>query len=453
MPAVKRNEELDLRVDGLAYGGRGVARHGELVVFVARSLPGDRVRARVTKVKKRYAEARAVEVLEQGPGRVDAVCAHFGTCGGCAWQDLDYAEQLRHKEAQVRDAIERLGGFRPFEPEPIVPAVAPFGYRNKVEYSWLVGPAGPSLGFHVAGRWDSLLAVETCHIASSASNEVRRAFERWARELGLPPYDSRSEQGYLRHLVVREGRRSGGLLALLVTAPGEPPAPERLRELLPAAVVGVVHGVNDGVAQTTVGVATHTLFGADEFEERIGDVTLRLSAGAFAQTNTEMAERLYALAIERAALTDADVVWDLYSGAGAITLLAARHVRRAYGIEISAESIARARANATLNGMDNVEFVEGDVAREVRPLLDRAEAPDVVIVDPPRAGLTPKAVRRVVELAPRRLVYVSCNPTTLAPNARQFADAGYALDAVRPVDMFPQTPHIECVARFTRVSV
>jgi 23S rRNA (uracil1939-C5)-methyltransferase len=449
MPTVTRGDELELTVDSLAYGGRGVARHGELVVFVSRALPGDRVRARVTKFKRRYAEARAVELLEAGPGRVEAPCPHFGTCGGCAWQDLDYARQLEHKQAQVVDALERLGRLEGYELRPIEPAVAQFGYRNKLEYSWSEGPDGPSLGFHVAGRWDQLLPIEACLIAGTPSNDTRAAAERWAREVGAQPYDQRSNAGYLRHLVTREGRRTGDLLAILVTAPGDLPRPERLVELLDGAS-GVLHAVNDGVAEITAGLPTAILAGDPVFRERILDIELELSAGAFMQTNTEMCDVLYGHALEFAGLRRDDVIWDLYCGAGAIGLLAARHAGRLVGVEISRESVESARRNAVRNGIENAEFIEGDVSKELRRLLELADRPSVVFVDPPRAGLSPKAVRRVIELAPERLVYVSCNPTTLAPNASQLAEGGYRLECVQPVDMFPHTHHIECVARFTR---
>ena len=450
MPSLARDQELELVIDSLAYGGRGVARHGELVVFVAQALPGDRVRARVTKFKRRYAEARAVELLEAGPGRVTARCEHFGVCGGCAWQDLDYAEQLRHKQAQVSDALQRLGRLEGYHLAPIEPARQIWGYRNKFEYSWSQTADGAALGFHVAGRWDRLMAVNTCHIASPVSNELRRGFERWAREQGLQAYDQRTGAGFLRHLVVREGRNTGQLLAMLVTTPGPAPAVDHLQRMLPDGVVGVVHAVNDGVAEVTAGLAHTTLFGADEFEERIDGLTLRLSPGAFMQTNSEMSQVLYRHAIEQARLRPGDVAWDLYCGAGAIGLLAAPYVERVIGVEISSESIARARENAALNGVANAQFVEGDVAKQLRPLLERVPRPSVVFVDPPRAGLTPRAVRRVLELAPERISYVSCNPTTLAPNARQLVDGGYRLELVQPVDMFPHTHHIECVAQLTR---
>ncbi len=268
--------------------------------------------------------------------------------------------------------------------------------------------------------------------------------------LGLRAYDQRSGAGWLRHLVVREGVRTGELLAVLVTAPGDVPGVDRLAALLPSGVVGVVHATNAGVAEVTAGHEQSVLIGRDWFGERVGGLDFRVSAGAFMQTNTVMAERLYAIAIEFAGLRPDDIVWDLYCGAGAIGLLAAPAAAAVYGIEISEESIAGARANAERNGIANAEFIAGDVARSVRPLLERVPRPDVAFVDPPRSGLTPKAVRRVLELAPERLVYVSCNPTTFAPNARQLVDGGYVLERVRPLDMFPHTPHIECVALLRR---
>ena len=281
---------------------------------------------------------------------------------------------------------------------------------------------------------------------------MRRAFERWAREAGLAVYDGATGEGYLRHLVVREGAHTGQLLAMLVTAPGAVPEPDRLQALMPAGVVGVVHAENPGVADATAGLDGAPLFGADRYEELVGGLRLSVTAGAFMQTNTVMSERLYELAIEYAGLTGADVAWDLYCGAGAIGLLAAGRAGSVFGIEIAEESVERARENAERNGIANIEFVTGDVARSVAPLLERAPRPDVVFVDPPRAGLTPKAVKRLLELGPERIVYVSCNPTTLAPNARSLLDGGYELARARPVDMFPHTPHIECVALLRRAT-
>ena len=449
MPTVTRGQELELTIDSLAYGGRGVARHGELVVFVSQALPGDRVRARVTAFKRRYAEARAVEVLQAGPGRVTARCTHFGHCGGCAWQDLAYEEQLRHKQAQVVDALGRLGGLEGYQLAPIEPAVQIYGYRNKLEFSWSRQPQGVSLGFHVAGRWDDLMAVETCHIASRPSNAVRSGFERWAREQDLEAHDQRRGEGFLRHLVVREGRRTGDLLAVLVTAPGEVPAVDRLAALLPGGMTGVLHAVNDGVAEITGGLPVLPLLGADRFRERVLGLELELSAGAFMQTNTEMCDVLYGHALDLAELRADDVAWDLYCGAGADRVLARARAADGGCGDRGRVDLERARERRA----------ERNQQRGVRPgrcstrvaLAARARTtrPSVVFVDPPRAGLMPpRRCGGCIELRPPRIVYVSCNPTTLAPNARQLVDAGYVLEQVRPVDMFPHTHHIEAVTRF-----
>jgi 23S rRNA (uracil1939-C5)-methyltransferase len=453
-PALKTGEELELRIDSLATGGRGVGRHEGLVVFVGGALPGDRVRARITKVKRRHAEGVAVERIELGPDRVDAPCPHFGPCGGCRWQDLLYERQLEHKATQIDDALRRIGHLDGYELEPIVGAVSQFHYRNKLEYAWTTGAGGPALGFHEAGRWDKVLDLSVCLLTGSTGNAIREAFVAWAREEGLQAYDQAAQQGFLRHLVVREGLRTGEALCILVTAPGDLPPAERLEARLAEAcpgVVGVLHAVNDGLAEVATGLPARLLFGRSWFEEEILSLRLRVSAGAFLQTNTEMTDLLYRDAVAQAALEGSEVVWDLYSGIGSIALALAGKARQVIGVEIAEEAVERARENASLNGVGNVEFVAGDAAKTVRPLLEQGlPKPDVVVVDPPRAGLSQKAIRRIVELGPRRIVYVSCNPTTLAGNGLLLSEAGYKLERVRPFDLFPHTPHVECVARFER---
>ena len=447
---------LDLRIDSLAAGGRGVARHDGVVVFVERALPGDLVRAKIVKVKRRHGEAVTVERLEAGPGRVPAPCPHFGTCGGCRWQDLSYELQLQHKQRQVVDAIERIGGFREFAVEPIVPAVRQFAYRNKLEYTWTMTEDGPALGFHRAGRWQEIVPLEVCLLTSDAGNAVRETFVEWARLAGHDAYDQSTNAGYLRHLVVREGVRTGQLLCILVTAPGDPRLVDELQQLLSErapGVVGVLHAPHDGVAETTQGIPARALFGGIAFEEEIAGLTLRVTAGAFLQTNTEMADVLYRDAIDQAALTGREIVWDLYCGTGSIGLALAGNARRVVGIEIVEEAVDRARENALANGVGNAQFVVADAGKAPRELVaDGYPAPDVVVVDPPRAGMTPRAVRRLLELQPARIVYVSCNPTTLAGNAQLLVEGGYELERVRPFDLFPHTPHVECVASFTRAA-
>jgi 23S rRNA (uracil1939-C5)-methyltransferase len=444
---VAMDQELELRIDSLAYGGNGVARLNGFVVFVRRGLPGDTVRARVTKVKRNHAEALATEVLAPGPDRVDAPCAHYPACGGCRFQDLAYDAQVRSKEEQVADALRRLGGIGDPPLEPIVPAASVFHYRNKLEYSFTQYEDGPTLGFHKAGRWDEVLEVERCWLTTDLGNAIRNTVRTWAREEGLEAYDQGTQKGYLRHLVVREGRNTGQALVVLVTAPGERFESGYLVELLRRfpEVRSIHWAINDTPAEAT-NLPTRLLWGDDSIEEELCGLRFRVSPNAFLQTNTEMAERLYGIAREYAGLSGGQTVWDLYCGIGTIGLTLARDATTVWGIEVSEESVARALENAELNGIANAAFFAGNVGLAVEELLDRSGLPDVVVVDPPRAGLAGKALRRLGRIGAPRIVYVSCNPTTLASDLKVLrSEWGYELRRAQPVDMFPHTPHVECV--------
>jgi 23S rRNA (uracil1939-C5)-methyltransferase len=454
-PRPARGAELELTIDSLAYGGAGVARRDGYVVFVQGGMPGDRVRAEVTKAKRAYAEARATEILEPGPDRIAPVAEH----PGAPWQVLRYERQLEVKEAQVAEALTRLGGFERVRVQPIVAASQTWRYRNKLEYSFGSDATGRLIcGFHAPGRWDEIIDVSDCLLASEAANGACERIVEWCRSQGLAPYDRRTGTGLLRNLVVREGRRTGQLQVRLITAPalesapgGEPPGP--LDAAAFAAVAdcdGVMWTRSSRVGETTAGGETELISGADYLDEEIGGIRVRISPEAFFQTNTEMAERLYEIAIDRAQLSGFERVYDLFCGIGTIGLLMAPRAAELWGLEVVPAAVADAIANASLNEIDGVHFFAGDVRLALRELVSRAGRPDVLVVDPPRAGLSQKVVRRIIEASPRRIVYVSCNPTTLAPNAAQLVEAGYALGPVQPVDMFPQTPHIECVAVLDR---
>jgi 23S rRNA (uracil1939-C5)-methyltransferase len=451
-PPVAKDEELELRIDSLAYGGNGVARLNGFVVFVRRGLPGDRVRARVTKVKRNHAEALATEVLERGPYRVDAPCKHYPACGGCRFQDLAYEAQAQTKQEQVAESLRRLGGIEDAPLEPILPAESIFHYRNKLEYSFTQYADGPTLGFHKAGRWDEVLEVEQCWLTTDLGNAIRNAVREWAREEGLVAYDQETQHGYLRHLVYREGRNTGQVLVMLVTAPGEKFEPGYFVEVLRRfpEVRSVHWAINDSPAEVT-NLPSKLLWGDDAIEESLCGLRIRISPNAFLQTNTEMAERLYALAREYAALRGDETVWDLYCGIGTIGLSLAADALTVWGIEISEEAVARAIENAELNGIANAAFFAGNVGQAVEELRERSGDPDVVVVDPPRAGLAGKALRRLGGIGAPRIVYVSCNPTTLASDVKTLrAEYGYELGRARPVDMFPHTPHVETVAVLER---
>ncbi|HXV05046.1 MAG TPA: 23S rRNA (uracil(1939)-C(5))-methyltransferase RlmD [Solirubrobacterales bacterium] len=430
----RRGELLEVEIDSLAFGGRGIARADGYVVFVAGALPGDRVRAEVTKAKRSFAEARAVELLRPGAERLPDRCVHEGEpCPGAPWQGLPYERQLACKREQVDEALRRIGGLDGFELEEIEPAVELWRYRNKLEYSFGESGGETVLGFHARGRWDLVVGAEDCLLASERGNAARNEVREWARREAIPPYDRRERSGVLRNLVVREGRRTGQVQTRLVTSASAIPRP-------PVDLHTAIEGDSGGTDGPTGAL------GEERLREELCDLSLEMSHGAFFQTNTEMAERLYAVAAEYAGLSGAERVFDLYCGIGTIGLTMAGRAGEVWGLELVPEAIVDAERNAANNGIANAHFVSGSARTGVRPLLEQAGKPDVVVVDPPRAGLSQKIVRRLIECEAKRIVYVSCNPTTLAPNAAQLVGAGYRLSRVKPVDMFPQTPHIECVA-------
>jgi 23S rRNA (uracil1939-C5)-methyltransferase len=464
----QRGDELDLRVESLAFGGEGVARLGDegYVVFVAGAIPGDRVRAVVHKRKRSYAHARTIEVLEPSPERIAPVADHPGV----PWQVLPYERQLEIKHGQVREALERLGRLEGFELEPIVPALEQWRYRNKLEYSFGNASGGELVcGFHAPAGGNAVVPMADCLLASELGNRARELAASWCAAQELTAWERRGggpgrERGErvgpapdgrvrLRNLVVREGRRTGKLQIRIVTSDGELDAGAFAAALaagLGESLDGVLWTRSDRPAETTQGGETELVWGEAELPERLGELDLRISAEAFFQTNTEMAEVLYGAAAEYAALQGWERVYDLYCGIGSIALTLAPRAGQMWGIELVERAVADAIEGAKRNEISNASFFAGDTRLALPELLQRAGRPDVVVVDPPRAGLSKKVVHRIIDAAPKRIVYVSCNPTTLAPNAAELSEAGWALKRVRPVDMFPQTHHIEAVALLER---
>jgi 23S rRNA (uracil1939-C5)-methyltransferase len=464
----QRGDELDLRVESLAFGGEGIARLGDegYVVFVAGAIPGDRVRAVVHKRKRSYAHARTIEVLEPSPERIAPLADHPGV----PWQVIPYERQLEIKHGQVREALERIGHLEGFELEPIAPALEEWRYRNKLEYSFGNAPGGGLVcGFHAPAGGNAVVPMADCLLASELGNRARELAAAWCAEQSLTAWERRGggparERGErvgpaadgrvrLRNLVVREGRRTGKLQVRIVTSDGELDAGAFAAALaagLGESLDGVLWTRSDRPAETTQGGDTELVWGESELPERLGELDLRISSEAFFQTNTEMAEVLYGVATEYAALQGWERVYDLYCGIGSIALTLAPRAGQMWGIELVERAVADAIAGAKRNEISNTSFFAGDTRLALPELLERAGRPDVVVVDPPRAGLSKKVVHRIIDAAPKRIVYVSCNPTTLAPNAAELAEAGWRLTRVRPVDMFPQTHHIECVALLER---
>jgi 23S rRNA (uracil1939-C5)-methyltransferase len=486
----ERGQQIELQIDSLAHGGEGVGRLGDggYVVFVSGAVPGDRVRVEVVKRKRSYAHARVVEILQPSPERIAPVAKHPGV----PWQVLPYERQLQIKHEQVQDALRRIGKLDGFELGEIVPALQQWRYRNKLEYSFGKGADGELVcGFHAPSGWNMVEPMDDCLLASERGNRAREAALTWCREQGLlawsrggrpggrrAPEDEHEQQSdapargevrrsreqrtapapdgrpFLRNLVVREGRHGGKLQVRLVSTDGELEAgalaAALVAELGEQTLSGVLWTRSSALAETTAGGETELVWGESELPEHLGELDLRISCEAFFQTNTEMAEILYGIVSEYAALEGWERVYDLYCGIGTIALTLAPRAGELWGIEIVEQAVADAIAAAKRNEVTNAHFFAGDARLALPELIERAGKPDVVVVDPPRAGLSQKVVRRILDASPKRIVYVSCNPTTLAPNAAQLVEAGWRLVKVRPVDMFPQTPHVECVALLER---
>ncbi len=447
----KRNSVVEVRIEGLGPNGRGIARAEGLTFEVADALPGDRVQARVGRVRGGAAEARTVAVLEPGLGRIPAVCAHFGTCGGCLWQGVAYEDQVRLKMGMVRDALGRLGVEFPFE--EATAAAEPFFYRNKMEFSF--GQQGDEvvLGLHVRGKFDRVFDLQRCHLQSEASNRVVEAVRAFARSAGLRVYDLRSHRGLLRFVTVREGKGTGEVMVNLVTS--EEPFPERagvVEAVLRAApeVVTVIHTVNRRKAQVATGDEVTVLHGEGFIRERLAEFTFRVSPTSFFQTNPRQAERLYDLVAEYSDLLRGERALDLYCGTGAIAMFLARQGGRVVGVESSEEAVRDALRNCAENRVEGCRFAPGDAGPVLKQLRRQGERFDVAAVDPPRAGMHPGALQALIELAPPRIVYVSCNPEALATDVSRLLAAGYRAERARLVDLFPQTAHCETVVKLVK---
>jgi 23S rRNA (uracil1939-C5)-methyltransferase len=447
---------LTVDVDDLAFGGEGVARVGGFVVFVPGGVPGDRLEVRLAEVRPRYGRGRLERIVTASPHRVEPPCPYVGRCGGCRLQHVRYEAQLAFKERQVADCLSRLGGLGApgaIPLRPILGAPEAFGYRNKMEFTFAEADGQPIVGLHEAERYDAILDIDRCLLQSEAMNAVLAEVRAFVRETGWAVYRPEREEGLLRFLMLREGRATGEVMVNLVTASHDAATAgalaDRLRARCPG-VASVVLNVNPKKAAVAVGIEEHPIAGNERIRERIGGVDFAISANSFFQTNTRQAERLFGVVAEYAALGGQEVVFDLYAGTGAISLLLARQARAVYGIELVPAAIDDATRNAATNGIGNCTFLSGEVRHVLPELVRQGIRADVLVADPPRAGFHPKALRAVLALAPGRVVYVSCNPGTLARDLGVLRAGGYRLTAVQPIDMFPHTPHIEVVARLDR---
>jgi 23S rRNA (uracil1939-C5)-methyltransferase len=453
MATARRGDLLTVDVTDLAFGGEGVARAGGYVVFIPGGVPGDRLDVRLTQVRPRFARGAIERVDRPSELRTEPPCPYFGRCGGCRLQHVRYEAQLEFKQRQVVDCLARLGGLVDVPVSPILGAPEIYGYRNKMEFTFAKVDGQPVIGLHEAERYDAILDVERCLLQSDGMNAVLAEVRAFVREQRWSVYRQETEEGLLRFLMLREGRQTGDAMVNLVTASPDVATARALADRLRARcphVTCIVLNVNPKKAAVAVGVEEHPIAGSETIRERLGDLVFAISANSFFQTNTRQAERLFQIVADYAALTGEETVLDLYAGTGAISLLLARRARVVYGIELVPAAIDDAARNARENGITNCTFLPGEVRHVLPDLYARGVRPDVVVADPPRAGFHPKALRSLATVGARRIVYVSCNPGTLARDLATLCAAGYRVTAVQPVDMFPHTPHIEVVARLDR---
>ncbi|MFQ5700783.1 MAG: 23S rRNA (uracil(1939)-C(5))-methyltransferase RlmD [Acidobacteriota bacterium] len=458
---LKKGQVRDIRIDDLAFGGRGVGRVDGFVVLVEGGVPGDLIRARMAKVRGSYAEGRAMQVVELSPQRIHPRCEHFGVCGGCRWQNLPYAIQLDYKRRQVVESLRRIGRFEDPRVEPTMPSPDKYFYRNKMEFSFGTDEQGRlTLGLHPAANYREVFDLRRCHLQSEESNAIVADVREACRRAKLPPYDVKHHTGFLRYLTIREGKFTGQVMVNIVT--GEAGARKAewgaaLREIAARvvsdhpAIHAFLHSVNARRATVAHGEREEILHGAAFIREQLLGRSFEITANSFFQTNPRQAERLYEKVLEMSDLKRTDRVLDLYSGTGSLSILAAARAGEVRGVESVAESVRNAELNAGLNDTTNVYFILGEVRKTLAALASDPRPPTVIIANPPRAGLNASVVRGIARLRPRRLVYISCNPATLARDLQQMCERDYHLDSVQPLDMFPHTFHIECVARIDRI--
>ena len=469
---MKKGDILELQITDYAFEGKGIAKitrddsGKKYVVFANGAYPGDIVKAELKRIKKSYAESKVVEVVSPSPDRTEPRCKYFGVCGGCKQQDLKYEIQLKYKAEQVKDIFERIGGLKDFEILPIVPSEKIFYYRNKMEFSfadkrWLwhgeieekdeIKDQNFALGLHIPRMFDKVLDINECYLQSEESTKILNFTRDFFKSLGTSIYSTKTHEGYLRNLVIKQSHHTNDLMVNLVTSKlDEQLFGKYAEELLKVEpkITTIVNNINEKKAQVAIGDFEQVFYGNGVIFDKIGQFLFRISPNSFFQTNTIQAENLYKTALDFAEFSGDEIIYDLYSGAGTISIFVSPHVNEVYAFESVEDAVKDAHTNAELNKITNVHFELADLNKSFLPVIEKKSIPkpDVVISDPPRAGMNPKTVDDLIKLFVKKIVYVSCNPATQARDIKLLVEAGYKLIKIRPVDMFPHTYHIENVA-------
>lgn len=460
---LKRRQEIETTIEKVAFGGQGIARHENFVVFVENALPGDRMKVRLRKVKKKYAHAYPVEIIEPSHLRKEAPCKHFNFCGGCKWQNLDYPVQLDFKKQHVIESLEHIGEIQNVSVNDVIPSPLIFGYRNKMEFSfsnnrWLppdelknpeIKKEGLAIGLHVPRHFDRIIDIEKCWLQDDQMNNILQFSREYFKKEKIPIFHNRKHEGILRFLVLRKSFAFNQIMVNVVTyKPIQDDLKNYAQQLVEKVpeVVSVMNNVNSRFAQVATGEEEFCVFGKPVIQEKLGNYLFEISANSFFQTNSLQAQNLYDI-IEDFIDAQNKIVWDLYSGTGSIAIFLSGKAKKVIGFEIVEDSVKNAKRNAEINQVSNCEFISGDLRFSMENYF--GEIPDIIICDPPRSGMHPDVLDTIIKMAPQKIIYVSCNPTTLARDLIPLKEK-YDLKEVQPLDMFPHTYHIENVCRLEK---
>ncbi len=446
---IQKNDYIDVVFEDLTHEGAGVAKVDGYPLFVPYGLPGEKAKIKVTKLNKGYGFGRLMELYEESPDRVEAPCPIYRQCGGCQLQHFSYAGQLKAKEKMVRELMTRIGKLDDVIVHPVLGMEQPWNYRNKAQV-----PVGEMEGGLVAGfyakRSHEIIDMDECLIQFTENDELIRLVKRICEKYGVKAYNEKQHKGTLRHIMVRTGQVTGELMVVLVTRTPDIPNRRKIVEEIVEAVPGItsiIQNVNTKRTNVILGDQTITLWGADVISDYIGDIKFEISPRSFYQVNPAQTKVLYDKTLEYAGLSGNETVIDAYCGIGTISLFLAKKAKKVYGVEIVPEAIEDARKNASLNGIANVEFAVGEAETVIPNWYKQGIIADTLVVDPPRKGCDENLLKTIAAMKPKKVVYVSCNPATLARDLRYLEDNGYKTVEVQPVDMFPQTMHVESVAK------
>lgn len=456
---ISKKEIIELKIDKMAYGGQGIARVDGFVIFIKGAIPGDRLTAQIFKKKRDCAEAKIVEILEPSADRMQAPCPYSGYCGGCQWQHLRYERQLDYKREQIEESMKHIGALNDMVVQDVIPSENRFAYRNKMEFSfsdrrWFLpheldhggSENNFALGLHVPGTHNKIIDIDACLLHQEKGNQILREVKKYVMGSGIPVYNLKTHEGFWRFLVIRHSTAFDQWMVNLVTSEEKPEAVRPLADALFSKIGQIssfVNNINRRKASIAAGEKEVVLAGEAHIKDRIGPFNFQISANSFFQTNSWGAQRLYQTVVDYAEFKGTESVLDLYSGTGTIPIFLSANIKAVTGIEISGSAVQDARKNCEENGIENCHFICGDI-REMLPAI--THRPDVLIIDPPRAGMHPDVLARVMAMSPERIIYVSCNPATMARDIGQMSK-DYEVVEIQPVDMFPHTYHIEAVAK------